>query len=392
MGNKKHILFISSWYPNRTNPTHGIFNRYFVEAAAINSQVSVLHVCSEDSLTNEFEFNWKEEQGIVTLIVYYKKISGTTSLISRLKKRQRLLRAFDLGYEKLQQKYGKPDLMQLNVIMPAGIGVKHLSAKHGIPYVINEGWSGYCPEDGSYKGFFQKYYTQRIAAGAEAIMPVSDYLKEAMLSHNLIGNYTVVPNVVDIHLFVPKEKEESPITKYVHISTLDDVQKNVSGIIRAFKNVQQINPHTELTIIGENADKEILQKLANDLGLSDQIIFKGRLKIEQIVNEINASDVLVMFSNYETFSLVIAEAFACGKPVITSRAGGLTDFVTPDLGFIVEKKNEEQLADAMLNFALHKKNYDRKHIRDYVLERYSKEKIGEQLNQVYDRVLSLITN
>lgn len=96
-----------------------------------------------------------------------------------------------------------PDLIQLNVIMPMGIGAYYLSGKYNIPYVINENWSGYCEEDGNYKGFIQKYYTEKIVKKAKAILPTSVYLKEAMLAHGLIGNYTVVPNVVDTARFKP---------------------------------------------------------------------------------------------------------------------------------------------------------------------------------------------
>lgn len=390
MENKKHILFISSWYPNRLNPAHGIFNRSFAEAAALHNKVSVLHVCSDESLTKEYELVWQTEPGITTLIIYYKKVKTKLPGISHLKKRSRFIHAFEMGYKELVEKNGAFDLMQLNVILPAGIGVHHLYKKYNIPYVINEGWTGYSPEDGNYKGIIQKLFTRRIAADAKVIMPVSEHLKKAMQSHGIKGNYIIVPNVVDINLFVPKPSQQSEITTFIHISALEDAQKNVSGIIRAFSQVHKKNSKTKLIIIGEGTDKKMLQQHVKELDLTKEIIFKGRLKAEQIVEEINASDVLVMFSNYESFSLVIAEAFACGKPVITSKAGGLTDLVTKELGISIEKENEGQLTEAMLSFAENKIAYNSAYIRKFVTDRYSKEAIGDQLNEVYKKVLDKI--
>jgi len=389
MESKKHILFISSWYPNRNKPTHGIFNRCFAEAAALHSRVSVLHVCSDESLLSDTELSWQEDGQITTLVVYYKKITSSLPLVSQWQKRKSVIAAFELGYEKLIEKAGRPDLIQLNVIMPAGIGVLHLAKKYGLPFVINEAWTGYCPEDGSYKGLLQRYMTQKIAAQAKAIMPVSEFLKQAMLSHGLNGYYVVVPNVVDIHVFVPQPKPESAITNYLHVSTLDDVQKNVSGTIRAFAAALKSEPRLQLTIVGDGPERNGLEQLAKELQVHEKIVFKGRLTTAEIVSEINRADAMVLFSNYETFSLAVAETFACGKPVIVSRAGGLTDLVTPDLGISIEKRHEDQLSEALVHFSKNKSHYDPAHIRQFVTDRFSKEKIAEQLNAVYEEILTV---
>lgn len=51
------------------------------------------------------------------------------------------------------------------------------------------------------------------------------------------------------------------------------------------------------------------------------------------------------------FCLVIIEAFACGKPVITSNAGAIKTYMKPELGIMVDKGNEQQLTKAILVFA-----------------------------------------
>ena len=389
MEKKHHILFISSWYPNKNDPTHGIFNKCFAQAAALNNKISVLHVCSSETLSGEYECVEQQENGIETLIVYYKRVTSTFPITSQLKKRNKSLKAFDLGYKKLIEKVGIPDLIQLNVIMPAGIGAYHLSKKHSLPYIINEGWTGYCPEDGRYEGMLLKYFTKKIVSHAKAIMPVSAFLKQAMLAHNLKGNYFIVPNVVDTELFVIQEVVlEEATTKYLHISSLDDKQKNVSGIIRAFEKACRQNPNLKLTIVGDGEDKTTLQALVRELNVEVSVQFKGHVLGKELVNEINAHHALVMFSNYETFCLVVAEALACGKPVITSNAGGLTSEINPTQGIMVDKRHEGQLRDAIIHFAQHKNKYNKEELRAFILQNYTKEKIGKALTDAYNFTLT----
>jgi L-malate glycosyltransferase len=389
MEKKHHILFISSWYPNKNDPTHGIFNKYFAQAAAINNKISVLHVCSSETLSTEFECVACNENGIETWIVYYKKIHSSFPFISLLTKRNKSIKAYNLGYKKLTEKVGVPDLIQLNVVMPAGIGAYHLSKKQNLPYVINEGWTGYCPEDGSYKGLLLKYFTKKIVSHAKALMPVSNFLKQAMLAHNLKGNYFILPNVVDTELFVIQDVVlEEATTKYLHISSLDEKQKNVSGIIRAFEKACRQNSNLKLTIVGDSEEKTTLQALVRELNVEDSVQCKGHVLGKELVNEINAHHALIMFSNYETFCLVVAEALACGKPVIASRAGGLTSEINPTQGIIVDKREEGQLRDAIINFALNKNKYNKEALRAFILKYYTKEKIGRTLTEVYDFALT----
>jgi glycosyltransferase involved in cell wall biosynthesis len=337
--NKKHILFISSWYPNRLDPTHGIFNRHFAEAAAIKNKVSVLHVASDPGLTSETELVESDEGGIHTIIVYYKKVSSHTPFISQFRKRQLLIAAFDKGYSHILLSQGRVDLIQLNVIMPNGLGALHLSKKFNLPLVINEGWTGYMEEDGNYKGFFQKYFTRKIVKRATHIMPVSESLMKEMLRHKLSGSYTIVPNVVNTERFVPISAAKDEVTRLIHISTLDQAQKNVQGIIHAFANALRKNQKMQLTIVGEGEHKEYLEKLVDQQKLSDKISFKGVVLGPDMVQEINKHDALLMFSNFESFGVVVAEAMACGKPVITSDCGGLTTSINETYGYKVEPRN-----------------------------------------------------
>jgi glycosyltransferase involved in cell wall biosynthesis len=382
---RKHILFISSWYPNRNNPTHGIFNRYFAEACSKFHHISIVHVCSEENLKAEFEITQTQENDITSVIIYYRKVNSQLPLVSSLLKRSKLISGFEQGYERILKLKGKPDLIQLNVIMPAGIGAYHLSAKYNIPLIVNENWSGYMPEDGNYKGFFLKRFTEKIIRRAKMILPVSVALKEAMLSHGLKGNYHIIPNVVNVSRFVPKPKSPSEMTRLLHISTLDDNPKNVSGIIKAFANVKDQN--VVLNIIGNGPEAAQHKQLVRQMKLENRIRFLGIKMSQDLVNEMNECDALLMFSFYETFSLVMVEAFSCGKPVISSRVG-IAAGMPPELGITVEAGNEKALTEAIETFINTKSNYNPEVIRNYAVKHYSSEFVGAEFDKVYRKVLS----
>jgi glycosyltransferase involved in cell wall biosynthesis len=383
----RSVLFISSWYPNRNDPTLGIFNTYFAQAAALYNHVSVLNVSAEADLPQQMELSCKSDKGIYMVFVYYRKVTLKIPLISQILKRNRVLKAFEKGFEKLVQEKGKPHVIHLNVAMPMGIPVLHLSQKYNIPYVVNENWSGYTKEDGNYKGFVQKYFTRKIIRNAKAVLPTSTYLLEAMQSHGLDNAYTVIPNVVNVNVFRPLPFQRSETTRLIHISSLNDREKNVSGLIRAFAAAHKQQPALTLDIVGEGIDKEKYTGLVKSLGLEKEVKFLGRLFAEQLVQEINAHDALIMFSHFETFCLVIIEAFACGKPVITSDAGAIKTYMKPELGIMVPKGDEQRLAEAIFTFTKKREKFDSAAIRKFAVDHYSYEVVGQTLEAIYEKAI-----
>ena len=338
-------------------------------------------------VSNGLELTENRDEGILTVQVNYKKVHSSLPVISSLQKKSRLLSAFEAGYQRLVEKEGKPDLIHLNVVMPMGIGVEYLSKKYNLPYVINENWSGYCAEDGNYKGLAQTYFTKRIVKGARALMPTSTYLRDAMQSHNLDGNYQVIPNVVNTHVFKPLDHLPHTGTRLIHVSSLNDREKNVSGLIRAFAKASETVPGLYIEIVGEGVDKEKYLQLVKELNIQSKVLFLGRLFSQDLVKVVNAADALIMFSHFETFCLVIIEAFACGKPVITSSAGAIKSYMQPFLGLMVPTRDETALSQAIVKFAGTKENYDSQKIRQYAVDHYSYEKVGADLNRIYRKAL-----
>ena len=116
--------------------------------------------------------------------------------------------------------------------------------------------------------------------------------------------------------------------------------------------------------------------------ISTKVHFKGRVIGNELITILQNSDALIMFSHFETFCLVNIEAFACGKPIITSNAGAIPSYMNDQLGLMVNKGDEEALCKAILHFALNPKQFDAAYIRNFAMQ-FSYTQVGKQLDLIY---------
>ena len=101
-----------------------------------------------------------------------------------------------------------------------------------------------------------------------------------------------------------------------------------------------------LKIVGDGPDEQALKSLAARLGIADRLSFAGFLTEEQKYQQLRESDLFILFSHHEGLGLVFFEAMHCGLPIVTSRRGGQTDFLSePDnVLFVDTTHTPDQLA------------------------------------------------
>ena len=84
----------------------------------------------------------------------------------------------------------------------------------------------------------------------------------------------------------------------------------------------------------------------------------------------------------------MVEANACGIPVISSKVGGVSEFVCESSGILVEKDNVEELYLAMEKILLQKTSFESpENLHRNIKEKYSPEIIGEAISKIYEREL-----
>jgi glycosyltransferase involved in cell wall biosynthesis len=375
------VLFISSWYPNPLNKTHGIFVKRYAEAVALYNEIAVIHIFGDESLKEDFTILSKTENKVFEVLVSYKKKKADP--FSKLNRYKHL---YLKGLDHLLKEWGRPDILQVNVAFPAGIAGMMISEKLNVPYIVSEHWTGYLPEDGSYNGFIKRFLTRKIVRHASRLVTVTGDLKNKMISHKLKGNYHVVPNVVNTDVFKYQISPIKPRFRFLHVSSLDQRQKNVEGIINAFKKVYKENPLTELYIVGNGENRKHLEELCGQ-SLNRSVFFLGQKFDSTLAEEFCEADALVMFSNYENLPVVILEALCCGLPVLSSNVGGISEYITDSNGLLIKPKDEAALIESMIKISKENKKYDRKKISLSSQEIFNFNNIGKRFSKIYTEVL-----
>ena len=95
-------------------------------------------------------------------------------------------------------------------------------------------------------------------------------------------------------------------------------------------------------IVGDGPMMADLRTRARELGLDGTVVFTGHRA--DMLDVYAAIDVLVLCSITEGLPNAVLEAFACGKPVVATRVGGVPDLVSAETGFLVEPGDAEGLA------------------------------------------------
>ena len=164
---------------------------------------------------------------------------------------------------------------------------------------------------------------------SDAVTSVSENLKkDTMRLFDITKDIYVVPNFIDLekHLnnFTDCQREmmanddERIIT---HISNMREV-KQIPDVIKIFYNIQKKLP-AKLMMVGEGPEKEGAERLVEELGISDRVIFFGNSN--EIDRILCFSDLFLLPSQTESFGLAALEAMASSVPVISTNTGGIPE-------------------------------------------------------------------
>lgn len=348
------VLYLSAWYPTERDAMAGLFVQKHAEAVAEQGcDVRVLY-------SEKTGFAWAQD--------IYKQ------------------------WRQLQTEWGRPDIVQMNVLDKNGLLALWLKWKYRIPYIIVEHWSGYLPINFSFRGGWHGWIMRKIAERASCILPVSQMLEEAMKQCGIKNeNWMRIHNVVDDFFYHPI----SPITitpkeskfRFLHVSCFDEKAKNVQGLLRAFKRVANQRQDFELILVGTGVDHAQAVAYARQLQFPcNMLTFTGEQTPHEVAQWMQQSDCFVLFSNYENAPVVLSECLAIGLPIITSNAGGIPEMVNAECGVLIPSRNEDALAYAILQMLNGEVTYH----QDAILvqgKKYTFQSVGAQLSKLYRRII-----
>lgn len=372
------ILHIPSWFPNPQKPLDGNFILRHIAAVAPHTRSIVLH-------HTEQAFKEKLDSLIDDSAIFYP--------INNVFKHSKwsLFRAYNKAFRDIVRQYGKPDIIHLHVALPMGPLAAWLSIRYRIPLIISEHWSVYQPQNRHQLSILQRlqlWFTYRRAA---LLTTVSEDLHHA-ISETVRAARKVpwqhVNNVVDTDLFTPGPSLMSgdDVQHILHVSSLEDVSKNIMGILCAVRKLRDIRQDFVLDIVHDLRNVEV-ERFIEEYKMGDYVRLLGKMDSAGVAEHVRRCAFMLQFSNYENQPCVLIEAFAAGKPVLATRAGGIPEIVIPSRGHLVAPKDEESLLEQLQYMLDHSRDFDGTAIRDYAVRNFSVRHIGQALYNIYGMVL-----
>jgi teichuronic acid biosynthesis glycosyltransferase TuaC len=261
-----------------------------------------------------------------------------------------------------------------------------LHHRTGIPYVITEHSSYYFRDmvPVSMVPSVSKVYHE--AAAATAVSRVlAEKVKEVLQTSIPIQ---VIGNVLS-DIYTNPLHDKTPSRKNPGFTVLSvgrfDANKNQGLLLRAFAAADI--PGSQLVLIGEGPLQKELVRLANSLEIGDRVFFTGWLPKEAVREQMLCSDVLVVSSKVETFSVVVAEAQACGLPAISTPCGGPAELIVFGSGKVLATFEVKEMAEALLQLRTHLEKYSSAMIRENALAKFGHKAVAAQYNLLFHELL-----
>jgi glycosyltransferase involved in cell wall biosynthesis len=172
---------------------------------------------------------------------------------------------------------------------------------------------------------------------AKAVISISDY-DARELAGLVHGTHVSIPNPTAAEFFTMAPSiETEPRLLFAGVLT---PRKNPEGLLDAFAEVVRKVPAARLVVVGPQPDADYartIREKATALGLDGNIDFVGMVDNVRLHEELKASRAVVLFSREETSPTILAQAMAAGKPVVSSRVGGIPEMVVDgESGFLVD--------------------------------------------------------
>lgn len=277
----------------------------------------------------------------------------------------------------------KVDIVHAHYATSYGLLGALLKAK---PYLISV-W-GSDIQDFPYRSKLHKGIMKFIFSRANMICSTSQSMLKDI---DYVGAYqkVQVPFGINIAEFDIKHHENKDVLNFGTIKTLETVY-GIDLLLQAFQlYLQRTQRKDKLIVYGKGAQSAEYHELAKDLGVADQVIFKGYVERAKVSKAFQELDVYLSLSRRESYGVAALEASASALPVITSKAEGFSEVVEEGRsGYRVDIKDLNGVVERMISLqdlSLRSKlgNYGREMVeKNFVFEKDVQKQI-----EVYSEVL-----
>lgn len=366
------ILFVTCWYPNEGNKQEGMFVQKHARALLqTNHSIKVLAISSIPSskLFKIVRESMQMEEGVEVYRIscysrFYKGFTYFHGVWSRL---------FPKFYCQQLPSNWHPDVIHANVTYPAGYIANRLAKVYHTSYVITEHWSKL--HHFITVNWFSSF-ARRALKEAKAYTVVSEFLQKKVKDLRPDIPVSIVPNVI------------APVFNYAPGNTTDhSLVFNMVATWKAPKRPDLIFDALEL--VQKETTRQIILNVVGDGPLLQQCLQKkysyqiqlhGNVVPQKIAEIHQSCHYFLHASDMETFSVVVAEALACGLPVCASDVGAISELIQADNGTLVQNTVQDwkNAIQRLINT-----NYQPSVISGNALRRYSESQVAKAFDEFY---------
>jgi len=348
------LLTFTTLYPNRCQPTHGVFVENRLRALLASGQASA-HVVAP-----------------VPYFPFASPLFGRYGRFARVPARETrhglcvdhprylvvpkvgmawspglLLPAARRHLQRLSAAGHEFDLIDAHYLYPDGVSAVRLARECNLPVVLTARGSD-VTQIAEMPG--PRRQILEAARGADAVIAVSQSLKEALIRLGVDATrITVLRNGVDLERFRPLDREAARRRFGFNAPTIASVghliaRKRHEIVIEALASL----PDLELAIAGEGPERRRLEALARRQGVAGKVRFLGAVDPAEMPALFNAAELTVLASSREGMANVLLESIACGTPVVATDVGGSGEVIAePAAGILVGEASAAALAAAI---------------------------------------------
>lgn len=369
---KRHIVYLTTFYPKEDKPWHGIFFRDHARALVEFEQVTVLHLETPSMRSSglaKAKISLTKKQNLLEIYVSQPVLT------------HRFRSLTDRAYQKAAQKalkllQRKPDLLIAQCVLPAGNIAKSLSETMAIPYGTIEHFT-----------FLERMVREqgdeikRVYDTASFVGCVSDQMKRIIDPlvdpSKVLTTYNVIGREFENHEPAPIGSK-SDTFRWLFVGP-DVEKKGIDTLADALKALEQSNSNSwKITIVGKGSFDKIRK-----LGLEQKVTFITGVNRAEMLNIINNHHALISTSRLETFGMAIVEMLSQGRPVVATVCGGPEEYMQDFCGKLIGKEKPAEAAEAMLELMDSYSTFDSSRIRSYIIKNFGSDAFYSKMKQLF---------
>ncbi len=193
---------------------------------------------------------------------------------------------------------------------------------------------------------FKKMLQDYAFRKADLIHAWGEVMANHMQQSNVdMSKVLVMPKGINLSHFQFKDNQDKPLIEAIVTRALEPEYKHAK-ILKAFAILKQKNFPFRLTIIGDGSLRKTLEKLAVNLNIENEVIFKGKTPNEEVAQLLQESNFYISMPATEGVSASLFEAMASGCfPLVTDLPGNRSWIRNHENGILIPNGKFKILAE-----------------------------------------------